>query len=71
MKVCLNQVLKMTYLQILSMCSLSSSCEDDEAFLTENCRNCFNLGNRVVTLYKERGDREGERGSYIEVDMQR
>ena len=42
------------------MCSLSSSCEDDEAFLTENCRNCFNLGNRVVTMYKEKGDREGK-----------
>jgi len=42
------------------MSSLSSSCEDDEAFLTANTRPPCSLGSRVVTLYQEWKEEEEE-----------
>jgi len=42
------------------MCSLSSSGEDDEALVTENCRPTCSLGARVVTVYEDSGDVVGD-----------
>jgi len=47
--------------KIVAMRSLSSSNEDDEAFIVENCRGACSLGERVVEVFDDRiNDEENE-----------